>query len=154
MHRTFTHRQIGGNQMKQINLKKYYPSLYLNDTFLMVSDTVASALAEEVRKENAQRAKILYHGAYYSLDKESFIETKVFFAEPLIEETFEQQQLTTALYAAIIALPDKQAKRIYARYVLGLRVTDIAKMEGVSKMSVSESIVRALKKIKNTLTKV
>ncbi|MEG2625748.1 MAG: sigma-70 family RNA polymerase sigma factor [Christensenella sp.] len=140
--------------MKQINLKKYYPSLYLNDTFLMVSDTVASALAEEVRKENAQRAKILYHGAYYSLDKESFIETKVFFAEPLIEETFEQQQLTTALYAAIIALPDKQAKRIYARYVLGLRVTDIAKMEGVSKMSVSESIVSALKKIKNTLTKV
>ncbi|MEG2188524.1 MAG: sigma-70 family RNA polymerase sigma factor, partial [Christensenella sp.] len=126
--------------MKQINLKKYYPSLYLNDTFLMVSDTVASALAEEVRKENAQRAKILYHGAYYSLDKESFIETKVFFAEPLIEESFEQQQLTTALYAAIIALPDKQAKRIYARYVLGLRVTDIAKMEGVSKMSVSESI--------------
>ncbi|MEG0703572.1 MAG: sigma-70 family RNA polymerase sigma factor [Christensenella sp.] len=138
--------------MKQINLKKYYPSLYLNDTFLMVSDTVASALAEEVRKENAQRAKILYHGAYYSLDKESFIETKVFFAEPLIEETFEQQQLTTALYAAIIALPDKQAKRIYARYVLGLRVTDIAKMEGVSKMSVSESIASALKKIKNTLT--
>ncbi|MEG0784204.1 MAG: sigma-70 family RNA polymerase sigma factor [Christensenella sp.] len=138
--------------MKQINLKKYYPSLYLNDTFLMVSDTVASALAEEVRKENAQRAKILYHGAYYSLDKESFIETKVFFAETLIEESFEQQQLTTALYAAIIALPDKQAKRIYARYVLGLRVTDIAKMEGVSKMSVSESIASALKKIKNTLT--
>ncbi|MEG2575470.1 MAG: sigma-70 family RNA polymerase sigma factor, partial [Christensenella sp.] len=128
--------------MKQINLKKYYPSLYLNDTFLMVSDTVASALAEEVRKENAQRAKILYHGAYYSLDKESFIETKVFLTEPLIEESFEQQQLTTALYAAIIALPDKQAKRIYARYVLGLRVTDIAKMEGVSKMSVSESIAR------------
>ncbi|MEG1473319.1 MAG: sigma-70 family RNA polymerase sigma factor [Christensenella sp.] len=138
--------------MKQINLKKYYPSLYLNDTFLMVSDTVASALAEEVRKENAQRAKILYHGAYYSLDKESFIETKVFLTEPLIEESFEQQQLTTALYAAIIALPDKQAKRIYARYVLGLRVTDIAKMEGVSKMSVSESIASALKKIKNTLT--
>lgn len=139
--------------MKQINLKKYYPSLYQNDTFILVSDSVANALAEEVRKENAQRAKILYHGAYYSLDVGDGLEAKKHFSVLLLEDSYEQQQINTDLYNAIMELPEKQAKRIYARYVLGLRVTEIAKMEGVSKMSVSESIARALKKIKRTLTK-
>mgnify|MGYP000435325636 CR=1 FL=1 len=48
------------------------------------------------------------------------------------------------LHAAIAALPDKQAKRIYAYYFLGLTESAIAKSEGVSVASVSESIQRGL----------
>ena len=35
------------------------------------------------------------------------------------------------LYAAVMALPEKQAKRIYARYYLGMRVSEIAVAEDV-----------------------
>ena len=49
------------------------------------------------------------------------------------------------LHAAIAALPDKHAKRIYAYYFLGLTESAIAKREGVSVASVSESIQRGLR---------
>ena len=47
-----------------------------------------------------------------------------------------------------MSLPEKQAKRIYARFFLGLTINEIAKIEGVSKSRVSESIRTGLKKLK------
>ena len=35
------------------------------------------------------------------------------------------------LHAAISSLPDKQAKRIYAHFILGMTKQDIARAEGV-----------------------
>ena len=55
------------------------------------------------------------------------------------------------LHAAIAALPDKQAKRIYAYYFLGLTESAIAKSEGVSVASVSESIQRGLRNMETFL---
>ena len=47
----------------------------------------------------------------------------------------EEKQLREQLYAAVMALPEKQAKRIYARYYLGMRVSEIAAAEGVDPVS-------------------
>ena len=55
------------------------------------------------------------------------------------------------LHAAISSLPDKQAKRVYAHFILDMSQTDIAKAEGVSKMAVSYSIERALKSMEKYL---
>ncbi len=55
--------------------------------------------------------------------------------------------------AAIASLPDKQAKRIYAHFFLGMSKTAIARAEGVSKVSVSESIERGLCTIEKFLKK-
>lgn len=57
-------------------------------------------------------------------------------------EIYERKVTMEQLHAAMASLPDKQAKRIYAHYFLGLTVTAIAKSEGVSAASVSESIQR------------
>ena len=46
-----------------------------------------------------------------------------------------------------MALPEKQAKRIYARYYLGMRVSEIAAAEGVDPSCVRESIRRGLKQL-------
>ena len=51
------------------------------------------------------------------------------------------------LYAAVMALPEKQAKRIYARYYLGMRVSEIAAAEGVDPSRVRDSIRRGLKQL-------
>ena len=39
---------------------------------------------------------------------------------PTPEEILEDKQLRDQLYAAVVELPDKQAKWIYARFYLGI----------------------------------
>ena len=63
----------------------------------------------------------------------------------------ERKVTMEQLHAAIAALPDKQAKRIYAYYFLGLTESAIAKSEGVSVASVSESIQRGLRNMETFL---
>ena len=66
-------------------------------------------------------------------------------------ELYERKVTMEQLHAAIAALPDKQAKRIYAYYFLGLTESAIAKSEGVSVASVSESIQRGLRNMETFL---
>ena len=46
-----------------------------------------------------------------------------------------------------MALPEKKAKRIYARYYLGMAVNEIAEVEGVDPSRVRDSIRRGLKQL-------
>ena len=48
------------------------------------------------------------------------------------------------LYAAIIALLEKQAKRLYAHFYLGMSKVEIVRQEGVAENVVRESINRGL----------
>ena len=63
---------------------------------------------------------------------------------PTPEEILEDKQLRDQLYAAVVELPDKQAKWIYARFYLGMTVKEIAQAEAVD-LSVYKSIKRGLK---------
>ena len=60
----------------------------------------------------------------------------------LAEKHFQGQ-----VYAAVMNLPEKQAKRIYARYYLGMTVNEIAEVEGVDPSRVRDSIRRGLKQL-------
>ena len=62
-------------------------------------------------------------------------------------KNLEEKQLREQLYAAVMALPEKQAKRLYARYYLGMRVSEIAAAEGVDPSRVRDSIRRGLKQL-------
>ncbi len=55
------------------------------------------------------------------------------------------------LHAAIASLPDKQAKRIYAYFFLGMSKAAIATAEGVNKSQVTRSVSKALKKMETFL---
>ena len=46
-----------------------------------------------------------------------------------------------------MALPDKQAKRIYAHFYLGMTPKEIAQAEGVDVSRVRDSIRKGLKKL-------
>ena len=56
--------------------------------------------------------------AQYSLDCENGIENAVLLKPQTPEMLLEEKQLLEQLYAAVMALPEKQVKRIYARYYL------------------------------------
>ena len=136
--------------MTIINLRDFYP-FYITDSFIEVPDEVAAAMAEFDRKEAAYRLRTYRHKAYYSLDREDGIEHSALFVALSPCEIYERKVTMQELHAAIASLPDKQAKRIYAHFILGMSKTDIARAEGVSKMAVCYSIEKALKSLENFL---
>ena len=55
------------------------------------------------------------------------------------------------VYAALMQLTAIQARRIYARFYLGMTVAEIARIEGADRRRVWESIRRGLKKLARLL---
>ena len=64
----------------------------------------------------------------------------------------EDQQLCDQLYAAVMEMPDKPAKWIYARFYLGMTVKEIAQAENVDLSWVYKSIKRGLKRLAKSLS--
>ena len=136
--------------MTIINLRDFYP-FYITDSFIEVPDEVAAAMAEFDRKEAAYRLRTYRHKAYYSLDREDGIEHSALFVALSPCEIYERKVTMQELHAAIASLPDKQAKRIYAHFILGMSKTDIARAEGVNEKVVRLAIERGLRNMEKYL---
>jgi RNA polymerase sigma-70 factor (ECF subfamily) len=121
--------------------------------YIEVSDELAQLLEHFERKEaNYQRKKYRYK-AHYSLERGDGIEHDVLFVSLSLEEIYERKLTSEQLHAAIASLPDKQAKRVFAHYFMGMSKTAIAKAEGVNKSQVLRSIEKGLKNIEAFLKK-
>lgn len=136
--------------MKTINLRDYYP-FYKSDRFIEVTDEIADLLLEYIRFEAAYQLRTYRHKAYYSLDRSDGIEHDAVSPSLSAQELYERKFTNQELFTAINSLPDKQAKRIYAHFFLGMNKAAIAKTEGVRESAVRESIERGLKNIEKFL---
>ncbi len=139
--------------MKTLNLRDYYPSLYTSDCFIEVSDEVEDIFITSKRNEDAYHSRKYYNKAQYSLDRDDGIEHHILNREPSAEDIYERDLTTKQILTAIDALPDKQARRIYAHYFLGVSKPVIAKAEGVNVQVVRKSIQRGLLNIGHFLKK-
>ena len=99
------------------------------------------------RAEAAYERKMYRYKAQYSLDCGNGIENAVLLKPKTPEMLLEEKQLQEQVYSAVMNLPEKQAKRIYARYYLGMTVNEIAGVEGVDPSRVRDSIRRGLKQL-------
>ena len=133
--------------MKKINLRELYPDVYTTDFFVDVTEEVMETIRAAERAEAAYERKMYRYKAQYSLDCENGIENAILMKPQTPEMLLEEKQLREQLYAAVMALPEKQAKRIYAQYYLGMRVSEIATAEGVDQSRVRDSIRRGLKQL-------
>ena len=133
--------------MKKVNLRDLYPDVYKNDYFVEVTEDVLETIRAAERAEAAYDRRMYRYKAYYSLDCDNGIENAILMKPQTPEMLLEEKQLREQLYAAVMALPEKQAKRIYARYYLGMRVSEIATAEGVDQSRVRDSIRRGLKQL-------
>ena len=133
--------------MKKINLRELYPDVYTTDFFVDVTEEVMETIRAAERAEAAYDRRMYRYKAYYSLDCDNGIENAILMKPQTPEMLLEEKQLREQLYAAVMALPEKQAKRIYARYYLGMRVSEIAAAEGVAPSRVRDSIRRGLKQL-------
>ena len=136
--------------MKVINLRDIY-SHYTHDCFAEVTDEVAPLFSEFDHKEAAYRLRTYRHKAYYSLDRNDGIEHEALFVALSPHELYERKVTMQELPAAISWLPDKQTKRIYTHFILGMTKKDIARAEGVAKSQVSDSIRRGLRNMEKIL---
>ena len=141
--------------MQTINLKQYYP-FCTEDTFVEVSDEIAEAFLLDKRAEAARERKMYRYKAFYSLDCNDGIEkAAIGWAQPSPEDCLmekeaqaEYAELLRRLYEAISSLPPTQARRVHARYMLGMKVKDIAAMEGITPSQAGKSIHAALRRLR------
>ncbi len=137
------------------HLKQYYP-FCKEDIFVEVSDEIVEAFLLDKRAEAARDRKMFRYKAFYSLDCNDGIENAAIgWAQPspedyLIEkeELAEYEELIRRLYEAISSLPPMQARRVHARYMLGMKVKDIAAMEGITPSQAGKSIHAALRRLR------
>lgn len=147
--------------MTVINLRKYYYPIYKKDIFVEVPDEVAEALLLMHREENNRERKLWYYKAYFSLDREDGIENDAIgWEQPSPEEIIIAAEdgaahalLLQHLAEALSILTPTQARRVHARYMLGMKIREIAAIEGVSPSQISDSIGGAVKKLQKHFKK-
>lgn len=130
--------------IKKINLRDYYPFCN-HDIFVDIPSEIAAVLLEAERLEEAYRRRMYRYNAQYSLDRDDGIEHDIDSIPLSPYEVYERKVTVQQLYAAIAILPEKQGKRIYAHYVLGLSKSEIARIEGVSEKNIRKSISQGLR---------
>ena len=138
--------------MQKINLRDLYPDVYKTDVFVDVAEEVLAAIQDQQRADAAYERRKYRHKAHYSLNRDDGIENDALSRPLTPEEVLEQKQLREELYAALMQLPAIQARRIYARFYLDMTVAEIARVEGVDRRRVWDSIRRGLKKLAELIT--
>ncbi|EEA81607.1 RNA polymerase sigma factor, sigma-70 family [[Clostridium] nexile DSM 1787] len=133
--------------MKKINLRELYPNVYTTDFFVDVTEEVMETIRAAERAEAAYDRRMYRYKAHYSLDCDNGIENAILMKPQTPETLLEEKQFQEQVYAAVMKLPEKQAKRIYARYYLGMAVNEVAEVEGVDPSRVRDSIRRGLKQL-------
>jgi RNA polymerase sigma-70 factor, ECF subfamily len=136
--------------MAKINLRDFY-QFYNTDLFIEIPDEVEAALLESERLERNYIRRRFYNKAHYSLDANDGIENDILFVSLTPCELYERKLTAEQLQAAMASLPDKQGKRIYIHYILGISKSDIARAEGVDEKAVRVSIERGLRNMEKFL---
>ena len=134
--------------MKKINLRELYPDVYTTDFFVDVTEKVMETIRAAERAEAAYERKMYRYKAQYSLDCENGIENAVLLKPKTPEMLLEEKQLQEQVYSAVMNLPEKQAKRIYARYYLGMTVNEIALFPFSAKSCMIDKIIKKINGIR------
>ena len=137
--------------MQKINLRDLYPDVYKTDAFVDMAEEVLAVIQSQQQADAAYERRKFRHKAHYSLDREDGIENDALARTLTPEEILEQKQLREEVYATLMQLPAIQARRIYARFYLGMTVAEIARIEGADRRRVWDSIRRGLKKLARLL---
>ena len=101
--------------MKKINLRELYPDVYVTDFFVDVTEEAMETIRAAERAEVAYERKMYRYKAQYSLDCENGIENAVLLKPQTPEMVLEEKQFQEQVYAAVMKLPEKQAKRPQSR---------------------------------------
>ncbi len=132
--------------MVTINLKKYYPDYYTEDTYVDVDENVAEFMEEERPKPASARRRAQRNKAQYSLDSGDGIEEETVIR--LFREAQAHDELRARLERSMRTLTEVQRRRIMMRFDREMKYKEIADAENVSVNAIEDSINGALKKMR------
>ena len=132
--------------MVTINLRKYSPEYYKEDTFMDVKEDVAEFLETNRPKPAIAKRKAQRYKAQYSLDSGDGIEEDTLVL--LFEEARRNELLYERLRSTMACLTEKQRRRFLMKYDLEYTYAEIAEKEQVNVNAVEDSIEQAREKIK------
>ena len=138
--------------MKTINLRDYYPHYKGNKT-VEVPDEIADLLEDYERKEESYHRCLRRFHVFFSLDEGDDVERRALVHGRSPLDILEEQRTTAILYRNIAKLPEKQGRRIYAHFFLGMSQSEIARLEGCHRSTVKESIDSGLIALEKLLEK-
>lgn len=119
---------------------------------IAVSASVKEVLEQTTRQIQSQRRQDRRRIDFTPLTDE-FLEISVKAASEDTAVLYEQIERNRQLYAAMEQLTEIQRTRVYLYYFRGLKHREIAKIEGVNKSTVSQSLKLALKQLHKILSK-
>ena len=143
----------GNGMVMVIDLRKEYPHLDATYSNFSISCKIATLFEEYRLAEQALEKRRTRNGDVVSLDTDPGIELHIMGQSPGPEEEMEKRIGNQQLYAALRLLPRKQVDRIYAHYILGMSIAEIARAEQVSKPAVLKSIALGKVELKRILSK-
>ena len=123
----------------RIRVRDFYPKNVSEEEYTEVNYDTLIYLAKCKRKKKAQEME-----DYRRLTKFSFDEVKLAEMEGIFIPSAEDQNMdkitSEALRNALLALDEKSRRKFYLRHVVGLKVNQIADMEGFSPQAVGQNI--------------
>ena len=138
--------------MKKVNLRDLYPDVYKNDHFVEVTEDVLETIQSAERAEAAYDRRMYRYKAYYSLDCDNGIENAILMKPQTPEMLLEEKQLREQLYAAVMALPEKQAKRIY-KLMLQVSIYMQQQKAELAALELEKALFKEITRVQMLLTK-
>ena len=114
---------------------------------------IADLVEDFERKEESYRRCLRRFHVSFSLDEGDDIERRALVHGRSPLDILEEQRTTAILYRNIAKLPEKQGRRIYAHFFLGMSQSEIARLEGCHRSTVKESIDSGLIALEKLLEK-
>lgn len=134
--------------MKEINLRDYYP-YYTEDKFIKVPDEVAELLEKYERQEQSYKRMVRRRYTFSPFDFEKDLERLITSTQSSPCDILVCAHDKSILYKGLISLPEKQLRRLYLHYFLGLSVKQIAEKEGVHRSRIDRSIKAGIRALGN-----
>lgn len=133
--------------MATINLRDFYPWCK-KDEFVEITAEMLEVMKAADRQESAYKRRTYRYKAHYTLDMGDKIENECVVKPETPEEIYIRKETEEMLSAAINKLTEAQQRRLKLHFFEEMRYSQIARMEGVTDGSISNSIESALKKLK------
>ena len=131
----------------EVNLRELYPDIYQKDVHVDIPNEIMEVISAAQRADIAYERQMYRYNAHYSLDIQDGLEHETLCFSLTPEAVVEQRQQREWLLCAVMSLPPAQARRLYARFYLGMSVAEIAEAEGVGRVRISSSIRRGIQRL-------
>ncbi|MDL2237439.1 sigma-70 family RNA polymerase sigma factor [Christensenellaceae bacterium OttesenSCG-928-K19] len=136
--------------MKTINLRNFY-AWYTHDEFVKIPTKVAAELIADKRYQRTHERNIRRYRVL-SLDMDDNTESSAIASyNDSPERIIDLMERHCRLCRALNSLPEVQARRIEAHFILGMSQRNIAKSEGVNERNIRHSIRKGIAGMKRFL---